>query len=607
MARIRKKGLHPSAEDGSDLHCSLGEGRSFTDPVTNWTLISGVKLDRDLVGMLQAGKYPIRYLPDFVHELLHHQCFYSPVGLALALLQLRARRRALLLQSRKDESHLGGDIWSVLDDVVRYETAISLMRPLAEGLALYAEFDALPGKSSVISQVMLMTGVSFVDFNKDKDQAADDSLFTGAKLISRLLISRRLGKEFHDRKINLLVRPLSTEGGGYLPGYLTVKNLWHVLVRQTQSESFFDTDLFLNYLRTFFYEDYAFVAILLDPDKEISSVGAGSHDSAEAISRYFQQRFTQLVRFTTQDEVSRFEQAILGNPNEYYSRVQFAAPPSLAERGRQLLEEGIQEIYNFDGPANTLEEKLFRNDQWTLAQRHLMCIGSFEAPIRVNEHKRVLVGEYAGNTGDFQFPIFATAALPDAPQGSGQGSVEFFLSPAAQCSVLTVTLKNRVVAIFSLSPNFNDALKDDIASHQASHLSAMQGRSTWRSLVTEMLEADSTSIYLSHYRKNTREIADAFYLPKALLYTPDASLTRAINALRKNGFYHILGEDYDLMKSLARLSLVNAVNMTREAALKWLAEDGCDFETVRTALERCKKKTGLCLVEEDENHLACYF
>jgi hypothetical protein len=607
MARTRKKGSNPSLEDSSDLHCSLGDGRSFTDPVTNWTLISGVKLDRDLIGMMQAGKYPIRYLPDFVHELLHHQCFHSPVGLALTLLQLRARRRSLLLQSRKDESDLGADIWSVLDDVVRYETAISLMRPLAEGLALYAEFDALPGESPVISQAMLMTGVSFVDFKNDKDQTEDGSLFARAKHISKLLISHRLEKEFHDRKINLLVRPFSTERGGYLPGYLTVKNLWYCLVRQMQSEKFFDTDLFLNYLRTFFYEDYAFVAVLLDPDKEISSVGAGSRDSAEAISRYFQQRLTQLVRFTTQDEVSHFEQAILGDPEEYYSRVQFGAPPSLAERGRQLLEEWVQEI-DFDGPINTMEEMLLRRDHWTLAQRHLMCIGSFEAPIRVNEYQRVLVGEYTGSTGDFQFPIFAAAALPDAPQGSGRGSVEFFLSPAGQYSVLTVTLNDRVVAIYSLSPNFTDTLKDDIVSYRASHSSAMQERSMWRSLVTEMLEADSTtSIYLEHYRKNARKIADAFYLPKALLYTPDASLTRAINALRKNGFYHILGEDYDLIRALARLSLVNAINMTREAALKWLAEDGCDFETVRAALQRCEKKTGLRLVEEYENNLACYF
>src|SRR5437667_214835 len=126
----------------TDLHRSPAGGRSFTDPVTNWTLISGVDLDRHLAGMMQAGRYPI----DFLHELVHHWCFHTPVGLALALLQLRARRRAVLLAGEQD-NHLGFDTWDVLDDTVRYETAITLMRPLAEGLALYAEFDALPGDS----------------------------------------------------------------------------------------------------------------------------------------------------------------------------------------------------------------------------------------------------------------------------------------------------------------------------------------------------------------------------------------------------------------------------------------------------------------------------
>ena len=56
----------------SDAHCSLEGGRSFVDPVTNWMLISGVTLDRDLAKMMLGGKYPIQFLPDFLHVSVHH-------------------------------------------------------------------------------------------------------------------------------------------------------------------------------------------------------------------------------------------------------------------------------------------------------------------------------------------------------------------------------------------------------------------------------------------------------------------------------------------------------------------------------------------------------
>lgn len=96
-----------------DLHCSHGGDRSWTDPVTNWTLISGVRLDRDLGGMMQMGKYPARLLSPFVHELVHHWCFHSPLGLALAHMQLRARREALLLA--KGEPREGSKLDAVFD------------------------------------------------------------------------------------------------------------------------------------------------------------------------------------------------------------------------------------------------------------------------------------------------------------------------------------------------------------------------------------------------------------------------------------------------------------------------------------------------------------
>ena len=241
-----------------DLHCSLGDRHSYTDPVTNRVMISGVSLDRDLAGMLMLGKYPQRLLPTFLHEMVHHWCFHSPVGSVLSYLQLRARRNSLLLlvESNHDSSDVEQS-FDILLDLLRYEAAINLMRPLAEGMALFAEFDAEPGESAAISTPLSFTYLSFHEIEPSK------APFEG---LSALLARHRLSDDMRERKANLLVQPFSCVGGGYLPGYMLVKNLWLYMLRERKCHRFWDRDLFLSYLQSFFYNDYEFIATLLSPE-----------------------------------------------------------------------------------------------------------------------------------------------------------------------------------------------------------------------------------------------------------------------------------------------------------------------------------------------------
>jgi hypothetical protein len=585
---------------GADLHCSLGDGRSYTDPVTNWTLISGVKLDRDLGHMIQAGRYPRAFLADFIHELVHHSCFYSSVGTALALLQLRARRRSVVEEDTWDETNDAR--WDVLEDVVRYETAISHMRPLAEGLALYGEFDALPGKSPVISHIMLMTGISFLDLRNEK-RSEELSVAEATERLASVLVSARLGETFQRRKGNLLARPLDTAGGGYLPGYLTVKNIWHALVAQTQCAKLFDTDLYMNYLRTFFYDDYAYIATLLDPDKEISAAGGGRNDSAQAISTYFQERIYRLFEYTNEKTITEFEEMALAGQTV----PEMGSDPALAQRGRELLDEMLAEL-DFDGPPDTREKLLLRRDQWTLAQRELMCVGSFVTPVAVNVHGRVAVGEFPLGPADVRIPVFSLPALPDWSVDSGEGSVEFFLSPAGRYSVFTVTLHHKVVAIGSLSPNLSDEVKEQICGYKTSHSQAAEERGIWHAVLESILNEKTPHWdYLTHYRKEARRVADAVYLPKALALTPDDRLEAAIAVLSKDGFYQLLGRDFDAVMGAARLSLATSVTFSRNTVEQLVGRDGTDMDFVLAAIRNAEQATAVKLLQEDGPVISCLF
>jgi hypothetical protein len=134
----------------NDRHCALGDDRSWTDLITNMTQLSAVRVDQDFDALMGWGSLPPQLLPGFLHELTHHWCFLSPVGFALATLQLRARRSGVLLSSgHGDRDELSNRLFA---DLARYETVSTMLRPLAEGLALFAEFDAMTGpESSVIS------------------------------------------------------------------------------------------------------------------------------------------------------------------------------------------------------------------------------------------------------------------------------------------------------------------------------------------------------------------------------------------------------------------------------------------------------------------------
>src|SRR5258708_11032875 len=127
----------------SDL--GLGDKLSNTDPISNSVLISGLDFQRDGGNLLLPGRYPMACLGSYIHEALHHMCFRSPVGSAIAYLYHRGFLRAF------DHTTLGEaaayDEYQVLEDTVRVETILTIMRPLAEGIALFGEFDAWPGAS----------------------------------------------------------------------------------------------------------------------------------------------------------------------------------------------------------------------------------------------------------------------------------------------------------------------------------------------------------------------------------------------------------------------------------------------------------------------------
>lgn len=250
--------------------------RSFTDPLSNLVVLSDLDLRRHIEG-IRDRDLPLECLPTFLHETTHHWCFSSPVGLASLLLFFRARRIAVLVGRDRDDRDR---IYQLLDAVIRYDFAQGLMRPLAEGIALFAEHDACVGHAETISEPLGLAGALFAQGFAIKSEPRWGKL-------PLLLAGGRLTNAHIRRKADLLMQPFGSEGGGYLPGYLMVKNLWVHSFYALHCSHFLDTDFYLQFIRSFFYDDWELVASLLDQERRKSWALAPIADRLQVRLRAF--------------------------------------------------------------------------------------------------------------------------------------------------------------------------------------------------------------------------------------------------------------------------------------------------------------------------------
>ncbi len=272
-------------------HCSLSGQGSWTDLVSNVSAVDPSLLDADVDALLGFGAAPKAMALDLMHEATHQWCFASPVGSTLAYLHARAVSMATW-------SHFGHEIpqGEFYEDVLRFVTAREILRPLAEGLAMFLELDAnTEADTDFMSLPMEAAFLLFVDRAIiDEDDLSDREKVTSALHV--ILKDARMSEAALKRRVTLLAAPLSLSYGGYLPGYLAVKTLW--LESAGMSEDTLpltSADLFASYLRNYIYCDYSLVDVLLDPR-------TSGQESIAAIVDHIKTRLYEFLRVVSVPE-----------------------------------------------------------------------------------------------------------------------------------------------------------------------------------------------------------------------------------------------------------------------------------------------------------------
>lgn len=493
------------------------ESSSWTDAVTNRTLLSGLYIDRYVQWLGDRSITINPVLPTFIHEATHHWTFDSAVGGAIALLELQAKRHAFATRCSTYEQQ-----YYVFDCLMRATVASAILRPLAEGLALFAEYDAVPKDSPQISTTLLAAIYCFgLPLRAD-----DDGLFPWK---ATLQLFRR-SPEFCTRKAGVLQRPFSCEDA-YLPGYMAVKSLWTTAVRR--SDRFHDTDLYLSFVRRFFYEDPRFVLTILDPNvKEVQA--------AKQIVNYFIRRTNEFLALDIQRALDEW---LAEFKHSSKKRTLANLTPGIGATAAdfELANERITPLWTAEYDNDVLDAFVLMNMN---VLRKFMHVGRAPAEARVRKGARTSIW-----VGDVEV-VECDPAISPIPSGAGELSVvwdprttflgAFFVSGGVSTGVRTFSPGK--------GGNAGKAGAGQVAQHAS--LSAALDQELSRNLQDAMSGRGAMfPSELERLRRETLKNAEKIYGELVTMNQKGSGRDSLLAALRTAGLGSALGYDSSIVKS----------------------------------------------------------
>lgn len=567
---------------------SVDPGRAHTDFLTGSLHLLDLPTNA-LFNYLRRNRLPPVFLPSFLHEATHFWCESTYLGIALALLEMRAHRE--LLTETHTKNRLIHDI-GVVDSVHK------LLRPLFEGMALFAEFDAGPGQGSIFANPGLWAGAIFTPLDEPPptpDQLAKPAEWMTGKIISALT-DYRAGETALRRKIDTLMQPLSGDPNFYLCGYLCVKQLWHNAGHCTKLLS--DRDLFLCFLREWIFQDWKLINYVLD--ESLSPPVAFYF-----ISQRFQERLVELGTADLSHEVREFDRLVASNSDDF----------SAITRCLRLKEEDLQpalsrhnalikELYDGLGKETNQEDisNLFFCDVMTLEHRQKMMRLALErVEIEVNEHKRVQVRRDSSIEGTY----LSGKAPEDAKKGTTPGSITAYYLPDFKQMILLALREGQPVLWLPAEDIPEDEfLKLRVAITKV--IDTEKARRGIRTLCREQVRAYHDADY-ENVIDGMDEFVERVYQNYALASADEGRVPKLVALLSKRGFYDLLEQDGDLLTALALIGLFPAIDNEIKVLVKAeLERNEIDLASALSRLREIGERNGFRLIVGEETIL-CKF
>lgn len=556
---------------------------SYVDPITNTAVFSQVDLRQHLVDFIKLD-FPERLLPTFLHESTHHACFLSPVGATLALLRMRAYRRSEQLRADPD-----ADEWELLEDVLRQEGTMEVLRPLSEGLACFAELDSIPGDSNVLTTPMASS--LFLFGGRDHELKSPEVLKKhgpGFFLFS-LLYRARTDEEVFRRREAVLNANFRSSSGGHLAGYMTLKTLWARAKRT--SHLAWDPELFSMFVRSYFYDDFGLVAKILDPISR-------EHNAVNAIAQYILERIGQLFdlewdaalqKFLEVDGDARYRRHDFGSV-AYPSPGGINADDALRRLGMGRLDGLLAELGD-PQCQDEGEHSMRRRDLFRLQKRELLCLGALDLHVVANAHGRVLIYPLEGPR-PHEYPIYAVQALEGIDAGDGPGSVEIYLIPAENSRASAIVRGGEVIHVNFEGP-ISEARKKQFTELFGSRSEDLRILDEQEKTLNSVIAKSVINFIRSQALTTIPAYVDQLYSVTSTLNFPAEKREPAARKLMEGGLRSLCDGDEDFIHALALAGSAGSVTTQKSELEEIASENGIDLLEMLERSESIEQRTGL--------------
>lgn len=577
--------------------------RNVTHTITNHTVFSSAELLKKLPEMIDPGNPPPdSLLPTFLHEATHHWCFTSTVGTTIAILAMRGRVNAL--RAVEADTPQEAKVWEerASSDITRAEVASLLLRPLAEGLATFAEFDLSASQHSPVVPPPLRWAMMFTA----RDQLTGSSTtrvrrrMNIAQSSDAALIEARRSEQVRRTKQALLLEPLSCQAGdGYLAGYLVIKALWRYL--QSHHDRFHEPEVFLLKAYDLFYEDTEFARLLLDQSQSIPAalsslaqqllkrLNYAFGDSKNSLDDFFDSLVSAQSRLYADDNVDGLvlplADLIEGDPRARFLSIwetMMAGP-----------------IANL--PGNSADWSRWQSATFAMHaiaySRDLLELGSLPVTLEATESETVV-----------QVEGQAVARLPTvngALLGRTGGTIHIFLSTRSGEHIVVAASPQLHLVALQKTPELDKS--DDVPTTRSVMgriVAARAADSIMREAADDLSRLRELS-RLGGYLQQTQEHLDALYSPFALIYVPKSKLNDLLTKMMTDGVYGAFDYDADLVRALAIIGSMAHLYWTPEHLKSEFDKQGLDYESLMEKLWEYSRSTNLFILKRVGPLLQC--
>jgi hypothetical protein len=574
-------------------------GRSYTDPHTNETVFFSAELFKRLPELIdRSTPPPASLLPTFLHEATHHWCFTSSLGTTIALLAMRGRWNMMRATEAKTDEEASRLEKQAADDLIRAEYANVLLRPLAEGLATFGEFDLTIGNRSPVVPPPLRWAAMFCA----RDTAVGDARNQAtqrlaiAQSLNSALLETRVSERVQRAKETLLVEPLSCVlSDGYLAGYLAVKALWRHFRRL--HPGFNTPDVFLLGAYQIFFEDFVLIKLLLDQSQSLPS-------ALDPLAPHLFKRFEAALQISRK-ELNAFFDSLSAKRSQLFNdptapgRVLPMADPWDEKPSKRFL--GLWEVVmgtSIDKlpkwtPSLPVSEQMLVSGRMILYGRDLLGLGS--VPARLNIGQEDTTVEVTGQRA------VRLRTLKSVPAGESDGRIHIFLNLRNGEHVVAAVLPSRQLVALRRTSELERS--DDVATERAAlgQVSATYVHDAIVGDVLGKLGGDKLREIsrMGGYLAQAKERLDMVYGMPALIFVPEDRLEVLLRKMNPEGLYGAFDHDSDLVRALALIGSMAHVHWEPNALKAKFAEAGLDFDTVMGRLRTFATYTNLFELNEE--------